>query len=109
MSTVAWVASNPDEGHSCVVYADTRGQARRAGLGELSENDSCLEFTGVRVRRAKEWDGEKAPTRRQLFDAGWWFMCSGCERPCSNEDEPAPVWREDHCVDCASCAKAVKP
>ena len=76
----AWEISNPDgfdnSGESLVVFADTRGRARRLGAGEFD-----TEFTAVNVRRLPEFD-EYAALRHMpdavLLAHGWLVPCAGC-------------------------------
>jgi hypothetical protein len=81
----AYMVSEPDEGHACVVFAVSGARARQTGASELGTDWDGIEF----CRRAPEFDAY-APgpvPQRALYDAGWWFECGHCEQRVHQEEE----------------------
>lgn len=80
----AWAVRDTDYESACVVFAETRGKARRKGVAELDE-----EWCSIRVKRAPEFD-DLAPgpvTERQYVERGYWVFCDcGAQRPPDSEE-----------------------
>lgn len=72
---------DPDEGE--IVMADTPGQAKcRADCYDAGD------FTGMRARRAPEFDGDGGPpTDRDYLQKGWLVPCARCGRNIYSEDD----------------------
>ena len=79
----AWVVTTPNEENSCVVFAETRGQARRMGQSDLGSFDEYMDYD---CRRAKQFDSfaetGEVPVAVLLKD-GWNYDCFGenCRTP----------------------------
>jgi hypothetical protein len=75
----AYIVTEDDEGHSCLIFATNSATARREGAGELG-----TEWDGIEsCRRAPQFD-EYAEIGTVpvmvLIEYGWWYECSHCGR-----------------------------
>ncbi|WP_300750267.1 hypothetical protein [Janthinobacterium sp.] len=74
----AYEVREPDEGHSCIIFATNNATAHREGANELN-----VDWEGVEhCRRAAQFD-TYAPgpvPSLVLIEHGWWFECHQCGR-----------------------------
>lgn len=99
----AWIVSEDAEGHSAVVFATSRGQAKGIGARELDE-----EFVDVTIRRAPEFD-KHAPgpvSIGTLLSAGWFYDCGRCGRQVYADTDGAII-REKEVYCSAECEARV--
>ena len=110
MPLKAWTASGPDA-YSAVVFAETRGKARQAGMDALNEVGLWgLRFTDVVVRRAPQFDEYaergKVPVQA-LLDHGWVAECPRCGAITSTDEGAVVIDEEVYCEKCARGVRAL--
>lgn len=96
----AWTveARNPIEGICVIRFAESRGKAIAAGLGELRDFGEADEFFDLIARRSPDLDGreDNPPTMRELVEShGWRTGCCDCERPIDVDGADRHYFGED--------------
>lgn len=110
----AWEIVDVDsDGHSIVLLAETRGQAKLAYIrSEWCDGwYTVIEWTKIRVLRAPKFDDlDHDPTTRDYIERGWSMPCDRCEARVGGQQVGScalrePVFGDDDQVYCsAECA-----
>lgn len=106
----AWHLQSDDdyEGHSMIVFADDRNDAKRQGAGRDELGNP--EYLSVRATRCPKFDGREnnPPTLRELvMDHGWYTVCCRCEARLTSDD--GITWDGDgaYCHGCPTFARTI--
>jgi hypothetical protein len=83
----------------CVVFAETRGQAKSAGVRELE-----CEWTEIQTCKLAPQFNEYCPGPvpvKALLEDGWYWECAGCGRLVT--DDPGVVFADDQPLHSEEC------
>lgn len=100
-----WEACCSPEEACVVVFATTRGQAKR-----LVAEEFCADFVDVRVNRSPEFDcfeSEGHVPEVALFEAGWYLECSSCYRQTTKDNGGVVVRGLIYCEECGKCVSSL--
>ena len=106
----AWTVTEHynEEEYACVVFAETRNQARAIGAGELDRE--YMQVSATRCRHFDKYANKGEVPLETLFEHGWYWTCQGdcCTRLDQDDIENNGAKIIDGKPYCAKCLTKIE-